>query len=76
MQHFTTLRNAAYKFFKTFSANPAWAKCVGRDRGGVEYFREGRQHNVHNLVRREIVCCLSSRKYSTPPVTRCRAIDF
>ena len=34
MQHFTTLRNAAYKFFKTFRANPAWAKCVGRDRGG------------------------------------------
>ena len=23
----------------------------------------------HNLVPREIVCCLSSRKYSTPPVT-------
>ena len=43
MQHFTTLGNAAYKFFKTFRANPAWAKCVGRDRGG-EYFREHRQH--------------------------------
>ena len=23
-----------YKFFKTFRANPAWAKCVGRDRRG------------------------------------------
>ena len=34
MQHFTTLGNAAYKFFKTFRANPAWSKCVGRDRGG------------------------------------------
>ena len=34
MQHFTTLGYAAYKFFKTFRANPAWAKCVGRDRGG------------------------------------------
>ena len=34
MQHFTTLGNAAYKFFKTFRANPAWAKCVGRDEGG------------------------------------------
>ena len=34
MQHFTTLGNAAYKFFKTFRANPAWAKCVGRDRRG------------------------------------------
>ena len=34
MQHFTTLGNAAYKFFKTFRANPTWAKCVGRDRGG------------------------------------------
>ena len=34
MQHFTTLENAAYKFFKTFRATPAWAKCVGRDRGG------------------------------------------
>ena len=27
MQHFTTLGNAAYKFFKTFRANPAWAVC-------------------------------------------------
>ena len=44
MQHFGTLGNAAYKFFKTFRANPAWAKCVSRDRGGVEYFREDRQH--------------------------------
>ena len=34
MQHFTTLGNAAYKFSKTFRANPAWGKCVGRDRGG------------------------------------------
>ena len=34
MQHFTTLGNAAYKFFKTFRANPVWAKCVGPDRGG------------------------------------------
>ena len=34
MQHFGTLGNAAYKFFKTFRANPAWAKCVSRDRGG------------------------------------------
>ena len=34
MQHFTTLGDAAYKFFKTFRANPAWAKCVGRDRRG------------------------------------------
>ena len=43
MQHFTTLGNAAYNFFKTFRANPAWAKCGGRDRG-VEYFCEDRQH--------------------------------
>ena len=43
MQHFSTLGNAAYKFFKTFRANPAWAECVSRDRG-VEYFREDRQH--------------------------------
>ena len=58
MQDFTTLGNAAYKFFRTFRANPAWAKCVGRDRGGgVEYFREDRQHTWHNLVPREIVCC-------------------
>ena len=34
MQHFTTLGNAAYKFFKTFRANPAWAECVSRDRRG------------------------------------------
>ena len=49
MQHFSTRGNAAYKFFKTFRANPAWAKCVSRDRGGGgggggEYFREDRQH--------------------------------
>ena len=56
MQHFTTLGNAAYTFFKTFRTNPAWAKCVGRDRGGVEYFREDRTAHVHNLVPREIVC--------------------
>ena len=56
MQHFSTLGNAAYKFFKTFRANPAWAKCVGRDRG-VEYFREDRQAHMHHLVPREIVCC-------------------
>ena len=43
MQHFTTLGNAAYKFFKTFRANPMWAKCVGRNRG-VVYFREDREH--------------------------------
>ena len=36
MQHFTTLGNAAYRFFKTFRANPGWAKCVARDRGGWE----------------------------------------
>ena len=34
MQHFITLGNAAYKFFKTFRANPAWAECVSLDRGG------------------------------------------
>ena len=45
MQHFSTLGNAAYKFFKTFRANPAWAECVSRDRG-VEYFREDRQHSA------------------------------
>ena len=52
MQHFSTLGNAAYKFFKTFRANPAWAECVSRDRG-VEYFREDRQH---------IACDNSERK--------------
>ena len=50
MQHFTTLENAAYKFFKTFRATPAWAKCVGRDRGGVEYFREDRTVRVKESV--------------------------
>ena len=39
MQHFSTPVNAAYKFFKTFRANPAWAKCVGRDRGGWIFSR-------------------------------------
>ena len=28
MQHFTTFGNAAYKFFKTFRANPVWARCA------------------------------------------------
>ena len=37
--------------------------------GGVEYFREDRQAHVHHVVPRKIVCCLPSRKYSTPPVT-------
>ena len=68
MQHFTTLGNAAYKFFKTFRANPKWAKCVGCDRE-VEYFREDKTAHVHNLVPTEIVWCLSLRKYSTSPVT-------
>ena len=45
MQHFITLGNAAYKFFKTFRANPAWAMCVGRDRGGgLNIFAKIRQH--------------------------------
>ena len=39
MQHFTTLGNAAYKFFKTFRANPAWAKSVSRDRRGWIFSR-------------------------------------
>ena len=38
MQHFSTLGNAAYKFFKTFRANPAWAECVSRDRGRLNIF--------------------------------------
>ena len=54
MQHFTPLENAAYKFFKTFRATPAWAKCVGRDGGGggggVEYFREDRTVRVKESV--------------------------
>ena len=43
MQHFSTLGNAAYKFFKTFRANLAW-QSVSAVTGGVEYFRENRQH--------------------------------
>ena len=39
MQHFTTLGNAAYKFFKTFRTNPAWAKSVGRGRRGWIFSR-------------------------------------
>ena len=38
MQHFNTLGNAAYKFFK-FRANPAWAECVSRDRGDSIFSR-------------------------------------
>ena len=56
MQHFSTLGNAAYKFFKTFRANPASAECVCRDRGGGggEYFRKERvttaNHEMHVFV--------------------------
>ena len=66
MQHFTTFGNA-YKFFKTFRANPAWAKFVGRD-GGVEYFREDKTAHVHNLVPTEIVCCLTNCQQQGPVV--------
>ena len=37
MQHFSTLGNAAYKFFKTFRANPAWAVCQPWQ-GGLNIF--------------------------------------
>ena len=37
MQHFSTLGNAAYKFFKTFRANLAWAVCQPWQ-GGLNIF--------------------------------------
>ena len=37
--------------------------------GGVEYFREGRQHTISMGTRLCTCAVLSSRKYSTPPVT-------
>ena len=43
MQHFSTLGNAAYKFFKTSVLIPR-GQSVSAVTGGVEYFREDRQH--------------------------------
>ena len=63
MQHFPTLGNVAYKFFKTFCANPAWAKCVGRDRG-VEYFREDRTAHVHILFPEDCVLSIFAKIFN------------
>ena len=68
MQHFSTPVNAAYKFFKTFRANPAWAKCVGRDRG-VEYFREDRQHTI-SVGTKLCTCAVYLRENIQPPLSR------
>ena len=68
MQHFTRLGNAAYKFFKTFRANPACAKYVGRDRG-VEYFREDRQH-TYTISFPERLCAVYLRENIQPFLSR------
>ena len=65
MQHFTTLGNAAYKFFKTFRANPAWAKCVGVT-GGVEYFREDRQHTCTILFPQRLCASIFAKIFNPP----------
>ena len=69
MQHFSTPVNAAYKFFKTFRANPAWAKCAGRDRGGVEYFREDKQHTC-TISFPQRLCAVYLRENIQPPLSR------
>ena len=58
MQHFTTLGNAAYKFFKTFR--------VSAVTGGVEYFREDRQHTI-SLGTRLCKCAVYLRENIHPP---------
>ena len=68
MQHFTTLGNAAYKFFKTFRANPAWAKCVGRDGGGLNIFAKIDSTRAQSRSQRDCVLFIFE-KYSTPPAT-------
>ena len=65
MQHFTTLGNAAYKFFKTFRANPAWVMCVAVT-GGVEYFHEDRQHTC-TISFPQRLCAVYLRKIFNPP---------
>ena len=44
MQHFITLGNAAYRFFKTFRAPRGQSGSAVT--GGVKYFREDRQHTI------------------------------
>ena len=68
MQHFTTLGNAAYKFFKHSVLIPR-GQSVSAVTGGVKYFREDRQHTISLGTRLCTSAVLSSRKYSTPPVT-------
>ena len=65
MQHFTTLGNAAYKFFKTFCANPGWAKYVGRDRGGLNIFAKIGQH-TRTISFPERLCAVYLRKNIQP----------
>ena len=65
MQHFTTLGNAAYKFFKTFRANPAWAKCVGRDRGGLNIF--AKIDSRQSLWERDCARCAVYFRENIPP---------
>ena len=71
MQHFSTLGNAAYKFFKTFRANPAWAKCVGRDHKITIYRRESPIYfTVTRFLLTELYissCFVSLRQFSRAP---------
>ena len=59
MQHFTTLGNAAYKFFKTFRANPR-GQSVSAVTGRIEYFRKDRQHTC-TISFPERLCARSQR---------------
>ena len=69
MQHFTTLENAAYTSFSKHSVLIPRGQSVSAVTGGVEYFREDRQHTISLRTRLCTCAVLSSRKYSTPPVT-------
>ena len=69
MQHFSTLGNAAYKFFKTFRANPAWAECVSRDRGGLNIFAKIRQHTC-TISFPQRLCAVYLRENIQPLLSR------
>ena len=69
MQHFTTLGNAAYKFFKTFRANPAWAKCVAVTGGGLNIFAKIGQHTC-TISFPERLCAVYLRENIQPLLSR------
>ena len=64
MQHFTTLGNAAYKFFKTFRANPA-GQSVSAMTGGLNIFVKIRLHTC-TISFPQRLCAVYLRKNIQP----------